>query len=185
MDSGLGPVIPGAGLLTPELTETLAKLIATGNYPEVACRGVGISPDTFKSWMTFGSAVADGPYKIFYDTIKQAEAIAEMYAVQKWHEQLDRNHQAPRDFLARRFTKRWGEKIEIGVAVRTQLEEILTRLRVALPPEVFAQVAGALGSDEVFVQYMEGRESDPDDEVSTETGSSPWNRSRGSGGNPY
>lgn len=176
-DQSLGRAIPGAGLLTPELTETLARLIAAGNYPDVACRGVGISPDTFKSWMTFGSAVADGPYKDFYEAIKTAEAISEMYAVQKWHEQLDRNYQAPRDFLARRFNKRWGEKIEIGVAVRTQLEEILTRLRVALPPETFAQVAGALGSDEVFVQYMEGRDSDADDEASNESGASPWDRS--------
>lgn len=168
--SQLGP--PVSELLTPELMNRLATLIATGNYPQVAIRAVGISITEFRSWMTIGSQAKGGAYRDFYNAIRDAEAMAEMTMVKAWHDQLDKGYQAPRDFLARRFSSRWAERIELNVAVRNQLEEILTRLKVALPIDVFAQVAAALGSDETFAAYMDMRDEEDENSEVVESG---WN----------
>lgn len=167
---------PVSELLTPELMDRLANLIATGNYPQVAIRAVGISIHQFRTWMILGSQASEGAYRDFYNVIKDAEALAEMKMVKSWHDQMDKGYQAPRDFLARRFSSRWAERIELSVAVRGQLEEILSRLKVALPMEVFAQVAAALGSDETFAAYMDLRDAEEDgSEVEEEASGSTWN----------
>lgn len=167
---------PVSELLTPELMNRLATLIATGNYPQVAIRAVGISTSQFRSWMILGSQASEGAYRDFYNVIKDAEAMAEMKMVKSWHDQMDKGYQAPRDFLARRFSSRWAERIELSVAVRSQLEEILSRLKVALPMEIFAQVAAALGSDETFAAYMDiqGVEDELGSEMEEEDSGSTW-----------
>ncbi len=141
----------------------LCQLIATGNYPAVACRVVGVSIGLYNLWMDLGAIETSGERREFYENIKKAEAVAEVYAVQKWQQQMDKSYQAPRDFLARRFPKRWSERIEIAVVVRGELDEIMQRLRMSLPMDTYAQVMAALASDELFKAYMEVTEASDDE----------------------
>jgi hypothetical protein len=144
-------------LLSDELMNDLCRLIATGNFPRTACKLLGINYKKYDEWMRLGSQDGDEDdiYHRFHAQIRQAEAAAEAFAVKKWTAQLDKNYQASRDFLARRFPTRWAEKIEVNMYMRSQLEEIISRLQMSLEPDTFTQVIAALASDQVFAGYME------------------------------
>jgi hypothetical protein len=96
--------------LTPELREKFCGLVRDGNYTQAACAGVGISFATYRNWYNRGRKARKGPYLEFFEAVRLALAESEANVVRDWQAQIPENWQAARDFLARRFPKRWGPK---------------------------------------------------------------------------
>ena len=102
--------------LTPEDEETLFNLVADGNYPAVACAAVGISVTQYSNWIKRGEGrsrdhAATPEYVAFATKMRQAEAKAEVHAVQKVKEGMDKNPELGLKYLGRRFRERWGEVV--------------------------------------------------------------------------
>jgi hypothetical protein len=96
--------------LTPELRERFCGLVRDGNYTQAACAGVGISFATYRNWYNRGRKARKGPYLEFFEAVRLALAESEANVVRDWQAQIPENWQAARDFLARRFPRRWGPK---------------------------------------------------------------------------
>ena len=103
--------------LTPELREKFCQVIAAGNYYEPACGYVGIDYSTFWRWMEKGEAQAaantTGQYRDFREAVLKAEAQAEVRAISLWQAAMPDSWQAARDFVARRYSNRWGDKLDV------------------------------------------------------------------------
>lgn len=96
--------------LTPEIQEALCASIRAGNYYVAACARAGVDYSTFLRWLRKGRKAASGPYCQFCRAVERAKGEAEEEVVRMWVGQIPDNWQACRDFLARRFPKRWGPK---------------------------------------------------------------------------
>ena len=161
-DNSLGP-----SKLNDNLIDTFAQVIALGNYPTVACQVVRIHISTYRLWMRRGEDAVreDDPYRRFYLRVKEAEAISEGYAVEKWRKHMGTNYKAARDFLARRFSTRWGPTYKITIEVEKELTRLLEKLAEKLPTDVYQQVVVALADaqeelgddpeeDDQFIDFM-------------------------------
>lgn len=96
--------------LTKDIQEQLVKIIEQGNYRTVACKAVGLHPNTFRKWMN-----ADGqPYMSFRAAIERAEARCEVEVVSLLREQIAGNYRAGLEFLGRKFPQRWASKAFSG-----------------------------------------------------------------------
>jgi len=63
--------------LTPQLQEKICKYISEGNYLNVACDAVGISDQTYNSWLHRGDEElknGGGIYSSFLEAVKRASA---------------------------------------------------------------------------------------------------------------
>lgn len=151
----------GPSKLTPQLTETFTRVLSMGNYPVVACQVVGIHIGTYRSWMRQGedhNAIGrESPYRTFYLRVGEANAVAEAYAVNKWRGHMGTNYKAARDFLARRFSSRWGPTYKITIEVEKELQRLMEKLAEKLEPSVYQQVIVALAD------AQEELTDDPDD----------------------
>lgn len=140
--------------LNAQLLETFVRLVMAGNYMIAACKAVGISYQTFRRWMSLGAASNDDNdiYRQFFLRVNEGEAYAETHAVISWRNQFSRDYRASRDFLARRYPDRWGERQRITLAIDNELQQILQVLETRLPAEVYSQVMVALSGarDEVL-----------------------------------
>lgn len=96
--------------LTPELLQRLSDAICAGNYLQTACGMAGIHYATFRRWMVKGQKARDGQFREFRETIRYAEAQAETKLVAAWQAHTPENWQAARDFLERRWPKRWARR---------------------------------------------------------------------------
>ena len=126
--------------LTPELMQAFGEIISRGNYYITACRALKISFFVFNRWRQIGADADSGIYRQFYDLINQADAAAEIYAVNSWRNQFGKDYHAEKDFLSRRYPDRWGERKQIIVAVEREIEDMLRHLQKRLPPETFESV---------------------------------------------
>jgi len=113
--------------LTPELQDKFVQLVKQGNYFKPVCSCCGIARSTFNDWMSKGEAdAAKGKTTVFsefMDTVRHAEAEAEVFMVSKWREVIDAKlkllEKDPekidprifRDFLASRYNDRWGRNV--------------------------------------------------------------------------
>lgn len=93
--------------LTPAVQNKIVTAISAGNYYEAACQYAGIDYATFRRWIEKGEDGKNKMYSDFCEAVKQAEAQAEVRIVAQWQSQIPQNWQAARDFLARRYPKRW------------------------------------------------------------------------------
>lgn len=155
-----------ASKLTPQLAEIFCNLVAQGNYYTAACKAVGISYATFRSWMAMGEA-SDDPtnvYREFFLRVREADGLAEVYAVSTWRKHFTRDYRAARDFLARRHPERWAEQQRLTVAVDNEVQRILEVLRGKLDAPTYAQVIQALATvrDE---EVLEAGEKDTLDDL--------------------
>lgn len=101
--------------LTPDVKRRLLDAIRAGNYYEAACRYAGISPSTFYRWMERGQRANSGQFREFWEAVTHAEAEAEVRMVTQWQAQIPHDWRAARDFLARRFPKRWAQQQSIDL----------------------------------------------------------------------
>jgi hypothetical protein len=90
--------------------DRICTAIRAGNYYRAACRYGGIDYANFRVWMLKGGRAKGGKYREFHDAVLSAEADAEVAVVALWRQQCPTNWPACRDFLARRFPKRWGPR---------------------------------------------------------------------------
>lgn len=96
--------------LTPEVQERLCAAISAGNYYQAACGAAGISYSKFRDWMNRGKKQRKGLFRDFREAVLKAERDAEARVVNQWQEHMPEDWRACRDFLARRYPKRWGPK---------------------------------------------------------------------------
>jgi len=93
------------------LTERIAKLIAEGNYVEVACSAVGIGKTTYYRWLQHGEQAQSGVYRDFWNAIKKAEAEAETKYTGVIRDAANEgNWTAAAWWLERRYPDRWGKR---------------------------------------------------------------------------
>ena len=86
---------------SPELVEKIAGYIARGNFASVACAASGVSESVYYLWLK-------DPDKLeFLEAIKEAEALAEINAVEKI--QNDDSWQSKAWYLERKFKDRWSK----------------------------------------------------------------------------
>lgn len=138
-------IIPGSKM-TPALVDIFCRLVAMGNYYRAVCNAVGITYETFNIWMRLGRVNSDptNPYRQFYDKVMEANARAEVFAVQQWRNHFEHDYRAARDFLARRFPDRWASRHYVSLAVDREVEKILGNLRNVLPPDQYLNVVRAM-----------------------------------------
>jgi transposase len=96
--------------LTPEVQRKICEAVAAGNYYQAAAAYGGITYSCLLKWMQHGRKARRGKFFQFFRAVKKAEAEAEVRMVAQWQKQIPDNWPAARDFLARRFPKRWGPK---------------------------------------------------------------------------
>ena len=92
--------------LTPELQAELVSIIEAGNYRSVACRAVGLHPDTFRKWMQKSRQ----PYVGFRRAVEAAEARGEVEVVELIRQQIGQNYRAGLELLSRKYPHRWATK---------------------------------------------------------------------------
>ena len=107
--------------LTPEVKDKLVKAIAAGNYYEAACQFAGIDYRTFRNWMVAGEEAKSGEYFQFFQSIKKAEAQAEIRMVQEWQKHVPNNWQAIATFMERRYPDRWGKRDRQDINLQGEL----------------------------------------------------------------
>jgi len=83
-------------------------------------------------------------YSVFYLRVKEAEACAEIYAVEAWRSHLDRDWRACKDYLARRFPDRWADQRRVTIGVEREMDHMFRELEQKLPADLFAIVVREL-----------------------------------------
>jgi hypothetical protein len=96
-------------MFTPDRQSRIIEAITAGNYNEVAARYAGISEKTFYNWLARGEAGEDG-YVQFLQSVKNAQAQAEVRDVALIARAAETNWQAAAWKLERKYYQRWGRK---------------------------------------------------------------------------
>ena len=135
---------------TRRLIKRIAKVLEDGNTRKAACAHCHIVPQTFLNWMESGATNGTGIHFEFMESIKKAEAKAEMDSVaiirsaahESWQAAgwyLERKN--PEDWRLRQTTEHTGtitQKTEEGDAranLFDALSEIASRVTDTAPPE--------------------------------------------------
>lgn len=95
--------------LTAETVERFLHYLSVGNYPEPACRAVGIEPRTYYNWMARGEREGKGQFFQFFQRVQQALAECEMRLVEQWHNATPLDWKAGQALVGRRYRDRWGQ----------------------------------------------------------------------------
>jgi hypothetical protein len=137
----------GHSALTPETHKLLVRLIGNGNYLEVAAAAAGIAEVTLKEWLVRGREEGVGKYYDFYIDVMQAEALKENDLLQRVEHagSIPEFWQASAWILARRFPKRWQEKVQLELA--NELERMLAHLEARLDTDTYTRVLEALADN--------------------------------------
>lgn len=108
--------------LTPTVRDQVCDAVRAGNYLKVAASAGGVTEQTIHNWIARGrdekARVEEGhtPRKTeavfldFFEHLTRAEDQAEADAVRIWREQMPDDWRAAKEYLARRFGERWGDK---------------------------------------------------------------------------
>lgn len=111
-------------LLTPELAESIVRLVEVGNYPTVAARFYGIADSTVSEWIARGSdpdhprnvgTKADDVYREFAERIMQADARSEVMAVVSVYQAAQTDPDHAMRFLERRHPKHWRSSAQVSL----------------------------------------------------------------------
>lgn len=118
--------------LTQEIKENICKALLAGNHFSTSCQYAGVDTKTAQDWLLRGEGRIPGRpasplYVDFAVAVRKAETDAEVRTVANWQNAIPNNWQAARDFLARRYPKRWQEKKRIELADLTP-EQIMQLL---------------------------------------------------------
>ena len=124
--------------INPEIIEKIVSYVEASNYIEVACLACGISESTYYSWKEQGERNPDSVYGRFLESVKKAEANAEVEDIAYIREGRD-NWQARAWIRERKAYQRWGRKdrhevsgkdgkpIEVEVNAKQKLTSLLDR----------------------------------------------------------
>jgi transposase len=126
--------------LTKDLMDQAEKLLIEGNYTNTVCQYLNIHQSTWYKWLQDGEKQEAGLKKEFFDTIKRAEAQAEIRLLDEIRNIAKRESswQANAWMLERKFPDRWSkrEKIDLDAHVkRENREEIIIEQKLTTDPE--------------------------------------------------
>lgn len=108
--------------LTPKVRDAICGAVRAGNYVEVAASAGGVTKQAVYNWLNRGRDEAarreegheprkpEQMYVDFLDAFTRAENDAEADAVRIWREQMPDDWRAAKEYLARRFGDRWGDR---------------------------------------------------------------------------
>ena len=102
--------MPRPTKLTDELQQKIVTAIQAGNYAKIAAEMNGIGETTFYRWMEMGAEDDAKPeFREFRESIKRAEAVAEVVAIARIRQAADNGTwQAAAWYLERKYGERWG-----------------------------------------------------------------------------
>jgi hypothetical protein len=133
--------------LTPELQQCLCDAIRAGSYYRPACGVAGVDYATFRRWMLRGRNARSGQFREFCEAVRKAEADAEVRMVAQWQSKIPADWRAARDFLARRFPRRWmpreARDVQHGGAVPVEVREVIVTSREQADQEIAALTAAS------------------------------------------
>lgn len=87
-----------------------------GNYTKVVCDYLGICESTWYKWLKDGEKAKSGLKMEFFQSIKKAEAEAQIRNVGIIQQSAKENWQAAAWYLERKFPDMWGRrKLEVDV----------------------------------------------------------------------
>lgn len=113
--------------LTPQLIKDARKLLQGGNYVSTVCEFLGIHESTWYKWMAEGEKAKTGIKREFFESIKKAEAEAEIRLITDMQKiaEADQKWQALAWMLERKYPERWGrkDKIQADVSHTGQVKE--------------------------------------------------------------
>lgn len=102
--------------LTPEIQESIVKLLEAGNFIETTCEALRLGRRTFNDWMDRGARDADdeveSEHREFYEAVQQARARAESTAVAVIFQAMPDHWQAAAWYLERTRPKKWARKVD-------------------------------------------------------------------------
>ena len=116
--------------LTKPVQDRIVELLELGNYQGTAARAAGISRSTFHRWMQRGAddkaTNTASAYRDFQDSVKKAEANAEVAAVKCVLDGAEKSWQAAMTYLERKFPERWsrGERREHSDAIKSPAQNL-------------------------------------------------------------
>ena len=108
--------------LTEEVIKDIAKKLRVGNYMKTVAISIGVSERTFYYWVDRGekaNKLAEAGQKVpieekiylqFLQSIRQAEAEAEIVIVAQIFSQIPKDWKAGLELLARKYPERWARK---------------------------------------------------------------------------
>lgn len=96
--------------LTPEVQQRVVECLGLGSNRANAAAAAGVGETTFYRWMERGEASSKGIFREFWEAVRAAELDAELTALRHWHTAMPNDWRACKEFLERRFPKRWGLK---------------------------------------------------------------------------
>ena len=94
--------------LTPERQDKICNLIRAGHYFVTAALASGISEDTFHDWKAKGEKAKSGPFRDFWQAVKEAEGQSELLLVDRILK--EGGAKGALEVLKRRFPERWGDR---------------------------------------------------------------------------
>lgn len=136
-------------LLTDLVADQICEHLENGNYFAVACRAVGISPDTGLTWRNRGVpgtrefdelgpfsaeqvatatdagielVAEEGLFSQFSQRVARAEAAAETKAVEALKNAMTTDWRAAVEYLKRKHPDRWREETRIDASVSSTTE---------------------------------------------------------------
>ena len=119
-----------AELCPPEIEEKFIAILRKGNHRSVAARACNLNPDTVDGWVRRGdgrdrrSGPPSGDVVRFAKRVLEAEALAEVDVVGNIIDAAEKDGNVGLKFLARRYSHRWGEKIETTVNVNWVMQAV-------------------------------------------------------------
>lgn len=96
--------------LTPTVTKSLCAALRDGHYLETAAAAAGITRQTVRNWLKRGEVETDGPYRVFFNSIKKAEAQGEIALLKRLKAANKNGWQRFAWILERRHTEHWGRR---------------------------------------------------------------------------
>lgn len=98
--------------LAPQVQARIVQAIALGSVYELAAGYGGISYNTLNEWMKKGEAAKGGPFREFYEAVKEAEGAAAVGWLAKIEKAAnDGAWQAAAWKLERRYPKHYGRTV--------------------------------------------------------------------------
>lgn len=94
----------------PRIGNQIVKFIRAGYPYTTVCRYVGVSRNTFMSWLEKGKANYSPSYSNFYKRVARAEARAEMRTLKKLRQHENADWRVSAWQLERRWPEHWGKR---------------------------------------------------------------------------
>jgi len=77
--------------------------------------------------MVRGEKAKSGKYREFVEAITRAEYEAEVRMVAQWQKHMPEDYRAIRDFLERRYSERWGRRLDVKQDIKQEVQGQVTQ----------------------------------------------------------